>query len=270
MDDGPGADAPPLSKGALRSTRRLLQRRARAETGLFLAEGAQPVREALRRPGTVVRLIVDDPGHHGELMALARGVEVVRAGPEELRSLCGTVTPQGVVAVCRWPRAVLSELVRPRLVVLCAQVRDPGNAGTVVRCADAFDADAVVLTRGSVDVTNPKTVRASVGSLLHLPVVTDVEEDEAIAWAHAHGMRVLAADAAGEPLDELDARGELARPTAWLLGNEAWGLPDALLDAADRTVAVPMWGRAESLNLSTAAAICLYASAGAQRRAARR
>ena len=270
VDDGPGADAPPLSKGALRSTRRLLQRRARAETGLFLAEGAQPVREALRRPGTVVRLIVDDPGHHGELMALARGVEVVRAGPEELRSLCGTVTPQGVVAVCRWPRAVLSELVRPRLVVLCAQVRDPGNAGTVVRCADAFDADAVVLTRGSVDVTNPKTVRASVGSLLHLPVVTDVEEDEAIAWAHAHGMRVLAADAAGEPLDELDARGELARPTAWLLGNEACGLPDALLDAADRTVAVPMWGRAESLNLSTAAAICLYASAGAQRRAARR
>ena len=83
-------------------------------------------------------------------------------------------------------------------------------------------------------------------------------------------MRVLAADAAGEPLDELDARGELALPTAWLLGNEAWGLPDALLDAADRTVAVPMWGRAESLNLSTAAAICLYASAGAQRRAARR
>ncbi|RLP06494.1 TrmH family RNA methyltransferase [Propionibacterium australiense] len=266
MKDQPNPDVPLISGRALGSARRLRRRKARAETGLFLAEGAQVVREALRCPGVVVRLVVDDPQRHGELIPVAAGVEVVRARPEDLRALCDTVTPQGVVAVCRWPRARLAAVQNPRLVVICAQVRDPGNAGTVVRCADAFGADAVVLTRGSVDVTNPKTVRATVGSLFHLPVVTDVDLGETIEWAHAQNMTVLAADGGGVPLDELDARGELARPTAWLMGNEAWGLPAEHLAAADQVAAVPMWGRAESLNLSTAAAICLYASASAQRR----
>ena len=264
VDDGPGADAPPLSKGALRSTRRLLQRRARAETGLFLAEGAQPVREALRRPGTVVRLIVDDPGHHGELMALARGVEVVRAGPEELRSLCGTVTPQGVVAVCRWPRAVLSELVRPRLVVLCAQVRDPGNAGTIIRTADAAGADAVVLVRGSVDATNPKVVRSTAGSLFHLPVLTGAGLGEVLEALDGAGLAVLAADGNG-PVNLFDADELLARPCAWLFGNEARGLAPGALERAEAVVSVPVLGAAESLNVAAAAAVCLYASVRAQR-----
>ena len=270
MNDEPGAGVPLISPRALRSTRRLLQRRTRAERGLFLAEGAQAVREALSRPGVVRRLIVADPERHGGLMSAAGGAETVRARPEELRMLCDTVTPQGIVAVCRWPRARLSDVRHPRLVVICAQVRDPGNAGTVVRCADAFGADAVVLTRGSVDITNPKTVRASVGSVFHLPVITGAGLGETVGWARANAMTVLAADGTGTALDELDARGELARPTAWLLGNEAWGLPADQLDAADQVAAVPMWGRAESLNLSTAAAICLYVSASAQRRGPQR
>ncbi|SER51026.1 RNA methyltransferase, TrmH family [Propionibacterium cyclohexanicum] len=268
--DEPDA-VPPLGKGALRSARRLAQRKARAETGQFLVEGVQAVREALDRPGDVIRLIVDDPVSHAELVAhaLSAQIEVTRAPREVMGALSDTVTSQGIIAVCRWRPAELSKITAPRLVVICAQVRDPGNAGTVVRCADAFGADLVVLTQGSVDITNPKTVRASVGSIFHLPIVTGMPLVDAIAWAHRHAMRVLAADASGSALDEFGAGGGLDAPVAWLMGNEAWGLPSEEIALADQVVAVPMWGRAESLNLSTAAAICLYATASAQHRTGR-
>lgn len=257
---------PLLSKGALHSARRLLQRKARAETGLFLAEGVQAVREALATPASVVRLVVDDPVRHAELVkrALGAAVEVARAPRDEVNSLCDTVTSQGIIAVCRWSRVELSRISAPRLAVICAQVRDPGNAGTVVRCADAFGADLVVLSQGSVDVTNPKTVRASVGSVFHLPIVTSVALPVAVEWAHRQDMQVLAADASGTSLDVLARETRLQGPTAWLMGNEAWGLPPEELALADLVVSVPMWGRAESLNLSTAAAVCLYATASAQ------
>lgn len=182
----------------------------------------------------------------------------------ELASLTDTVTPQGLVAVCRatWPSLGDVTARAPRLVVVCAQVRDPGNAGTVIRCADAFGADAVVLTEGSVDVHNPKTVRASVGSIFHLPVVTDVSLVEAADALRAAGLTIIAADGSGtQTLLDLD----LTAPIAWVFGNEAWGLPPADLAVADIVAKVPMWGAAESLNLSTAAAVCLYATAAAQR-----
>ena len=150
------------------------------------------------------------------------------------------------------------------LVVICAQVRDPGNAGTVIRCADAFGADAVILSSDSVEVYNPKTVRASVGSLFHLPIVVGVDLAEAITACRKAGMQVFATDgAAGTDLTDLDE--DLQKPTAWVMGNESWGLPVEHLALADRTVAVPIYGQAESLNLATAAAVCLYASASAQR-----
>ena len=146
------------------------------------------------------------------------------------------------------------------------QVRDPGNAGTVVRCADAFGADGVVLTTGSVELTNPKTVRASVGSLFHLPVAVGAGLAAVVDAAHAAGLQVLAADGAGDVgLSELDRTGGLARPTLWLFGNEAWGMPEADRALADRVVRVPLYGAAESLNLATAAAVCLYTTATAQR-----
>jgi TrmH family RNA methyltransferase len=156
-----------------------------------------------------------------------------------------------------------------KLVVICAQVRDPGNAGTVIRCADAFGADAVILSNDSVEVYNPKVVRASVGSIFHLPIVTGVELDEAISACRAAGMQIFATDGqAGTDLTDLgDA---LAKPTAWVMGNESWGLPVEHLRLADKTVAVPIYGQAESLNLATAAAVCLYASASAQREAVQR
>lgn len=183
-----------------------------------------------------------------------------------IRQLSDTVTPQGVVAVCRQPRFGWEDVEDARLLVICAQVRDPGNAGTVIRCADAFGADGVILTSGSVEVWNPKTVRSSVGSLFHLPILTGIDLTEAVYRVRSRGMQVLAADGDGEPLDLLAASGGLAKPSAWLMGNEAWGLPAGDAALADRMVAVPMWGAAESLNLSSAAAICLYQTASAQRR----
>jgi TrmH family RNA methyltransferase len=159
----------------------------------------------------------------------------------------------------------------PRLVAVLAQVRDPGNAGTVVRAADAAGAGGVVLTDASVDVFNPKCVRASAGSLFHLPVATDVPLAATVEALRGAGLVVLAADVAGTAdLDDLQdsaerAEGFLAGPVAWVFGNEAWGLPDDALAVADAVVRVPVYGRAESLNLATAATVCLYASARAHR-----
>ena len=182
--------------------------------------------------------------------------------------LADTVTPQGIVAVCRMVDVPVDEALagNPRLVVLCDQVRDPGNLGTVIRCADAFGADAVLVSRDSVDLYNAKTVRASTGSLFHLPLAIEVDLTEAVALARASGLQVLGADAAGSrTINDLARSGQLARPTLWVLGNEAWGLPPDHASLLDRLVALPMYGRAESLNLSTAAAVFLYASATAQR-----
>jgi TrmH family RNA methyltransferase len=150
-------------------------------------------------------------------------------------------------------------------VVICADIRDPGNAGTVIRTADAAGADGVVLAGSSVDAYNPKTVRASVGSLFHLPVAVEPDIAAAVAAARAAGLNVLAADGAGEVVLDRGADRLLAGPTAWLFGNEAWGLPPETAALADHRVRIPIHGRAESLNLSTAAAVCLYASAAAQR-----
>lgn len=168
--------------------------------------------------------------------------------------------------MCRSVDRSLAEVLAgdPRLVVLCAQVRDPGNAGTVIRCADAFGADAVVLSEQSVDVHNAKTVRASVGSLFHLPISIEADLAATIDLLRSRGLQILAADGSGD-VDTVDlaASGELSRPTAWLMGNEAWGLPPEHAALADRVVRVPLYGAAESLNLATAAAVCLYASATA-------
>jgi len=153
----------------------------------------------------------------------------------------------------------------PRLVVVLANVRDPGNAGTVLRTADAAGADGVIFAGASVDPYNSKCVRSSAGSLFHLPVVLGVRVNDAVAALRDAGLAVLAADGSATlGLDDPELAGQLARPTAWLFGNEAWGLPADLAALADERVAVPIYGRAESLNLAAAAAVCLYASARAQ------
>jgi TrmH family RNA methyltransferase len=253
----------------VRTARKLARRAFRAEHGLFLVEGPQAVREALAVPG-LVREVFALAGRHDDLRALAGDVPWLTAEDSAIASLSDTVHPQGVVAVCRTLDVPLEDALedRPSLVAVCADIRDPGNAGTVIRCADAAGAGAVVVTGDSVDVYNGKAVRASVGSLFHLPVAVRRDPVGTVEALRGAGLTVLAADGYGElDLDEAADSGLLAGRTAWLFGNEAWGLPAELGALADHRVRIPIHGRAESLNLATAAAVCLYASARAQRRA---
>ena len=270
----PAAATPALSKGSgrVRAARRLTRRASRAELGLFLAEGPQAVREALSGEG-LVREVLAVTGRFPELAERAEeaGVPWVLVDEPALASLSETVTPQGVVAVCRSLDVPLDGLLAagPRLLAVCAEVRDPGNAGTVVRCADAAGADGVVLAGDSVDPYNGKAVRATAGSLFHLPLVLASDPLDVVRRARAAGLVVMAADGYGETdLDDALDEGLLDAPTAWLFGNEAQGLAEPLTAAADHRVRIPVHGRAESLNLATAAAVCLYASARAHRRAA--
>ncbi|CAL9394376.1 23S rRNA (uridine(2479)-2'-O)-methyltransferase [Streptomyces sp. enrichment culture] len=275
---GTPAPAEPISPRSPRvaAAKRLARRNFRTKERRFLAEGPQAVREAVghRGPGgpTLIELFAtaEAAERYPEIVAEARasGARVHHASDEVLAEVSQTVTPQGLVGVCRFLDSPFEEILRarPRLVAVLAHVRDPGNAGTVLRCADAAGADAVVLTDASVDLYNPKSVRASVGSLFHLPVAVGVPVEQAVSGLRAAGVRILAADGAGEhDLDaELDA-GTMGGPSAWVFGNEAWGLPEETRALADAVVRVPIHGKAESLNLATAAAVCLYASARAQR-----
>lgn len=259
------------------AARRLARRAFRGKERRFVAEGPQVVREAVGHRGddgvpTLTELFttVEAAERYADIVAAARaaGARVHHADAAVLADVSQTVTPQGLLGICRFLDVPFGTVLRarPRLVAVLAHVRDPGNAGTVLRCADAAGADAVVLTDASVDLYNPKSVRASAGSLFHLPVVVGVPVEEAVAGLRDAGVRLLAADGAGDDDldDELDA-GTMGGPTGWIFGNEAWGLPAGTRALADAVVRVPIHGRAESLNLATAAAVCLYASARAQR-----
>jgi TrmH family RNA methyltransferase len=262
------------------AARRLGKRAFRARERRFLAEGPQAVREAIAAQATgrdivhEVFVTREAEQRHGELVASAtrKGVEVYVVSGEVLSSLAQTVTPQGIVAVCGFLDGSIEEVAAAadRLVAVLAHVRDPGNAGTVIRTADAAGADAVVLGGESVDPYNGKCVRASAGSIFHLPLAAGVPIDRAVSALKDRGLTVLAADGQGElDLDSAIEAGRLDGPTAWLFGNEAWGLPPETRALADDVVRVPIYGAAESLNLATAAAVCLYASARAQRKTLR-
>lgn len=263
----------------VKSARRLTGRNHRARERQFLAEGPQAVREALAhrtadRTGgrsSVVEVFAtpDSEQRHPGLVAAAAAAGVPwHPVPEQvLETLAQTVTPQGVVAVCCFLDQPLETVLSPaaRLAALCANVRDPGNAGAVIRCADAAGADAVVLAGTSVDPYNGKCVRASAGSLFHLPLAVGPSVEQTVDAAHAAGLTVLATDGNGDvDLFEAERSGLLSQPVGWLFGNEAWGLPSELAALADHVVRVPILGRAESLNLAAAAAVCLYASARVQ------
>jgi len=258
----------PLTAGNARvkEARKLSRRSVRTERRLFLADGPKAVEGALGVPGCVQEVFATSIGaeEYAELLA---DVTVTLVDDRAMSGLSDSVTPAGVVALCRFLDVPLGEL-GGSLVAICADVRDPGNAGTVIRCADAAGADGVILAGDSVDLYNAKTIRASVGSAFHLPVAVERDPLAAVRAARSAGLTVVAADMDGE-VDLFDADELLAKPTAWLFGNEAWGLPPALAAEADDVVSIPIFGRAESLNLSTAAALCLYASARAHRAAGR-
>jgi RNA methyltransferase, TrmH family len=230
------------------------------------------VAEALASGATITELFVTTPAQsrHADLIgqAAGEGIPVRLISGEAMSELAQTVTPQGLLAVCGFVDVPLEQVsaARPRLVAVLANVRDPGNAGTVLRTADAAGADGVIFADASVDPYNGKCVRASAGSLFHLPVVAGSRLAETADTLRAAGLRIIAADGrAGHSLDDAKVGQLLSGPVAWLFGNEAWGLPPELLAMADESVAVPIYGKAESLNLAAAAAVCLYATARAQR-----
>jgi TrmH family RNA methyltransferase len=239
--------ASPLSEltvrsGRVKHARRLATRAFRADQREFLAEGPQAVREALATTGTTLEVFatVDATDQHVDLVEAARrtGTTWHVVTDDVVAAISDTVQPQGVVARCAMLDRPLAAMLdrSPGFVVVCADIRDPGNAGAVIRCADAAGADGVVLVGDSVG---------------------------ALAALQDAGLAVLAADGHGD-VGLFDDDLDLSAPTAWLMGNEAWGLPDATRALADRVVAVPIFGRAESLNLATAAAVCLYATARAR------
>lgn len=299
MRDAGRPQAPLMSNpraDRVRDVAKLSGRPARLKRGQFLAEGPQAVREALlahrreqrRGGGDIIAEVFATAQclqRLPELAELTESVPVRLATDEVLAALADTVNSQGIVAVCRTVDVPLEAVLggEPTLIAVFAQMRDPGNAGTVLRAADAAGADAVIISSSSVDIYNPKAVRSSAGSLFHLPIVVG-EDIAAVASAlRRTGITILAADGHGDrdldSLQEAGLRGRLGQspgegdgafgleqPSAWLFGNEAQGLSSQELDLADYRVAVPIYGGAESLNLAAAAALCLYASARAQRR----
>ncbi|WP_207345027.1 RNA methyltransferase [Arthrobacter sp. E3] len=283
----------------VRDVAKLVGRSGRLKRREFLAEGPQAVREALRAHreclaagGTpvvealyaTIECLKKHPDLFESASAPGARLQVRIASELVLAAMTDTVSPQGVLAVCNFVDVPLEEVfaAKPKLIAMLVQVRDPGNAGTVLRAADAAGADAVIFSHSSVDIYNPKAVRSTAGSLFHLPVVLGADLAEVVAAAKTAGVGTLAADGYGQlNLDLLqdesaarsfdqqipDSTYSLEEPTLWLFGNEAQGLAGEEKALADHRVAVPVYGAAESLNLGTAATVCLYASARAQRRA---
>ncbi len=253
----------------------LAGRSARIRSGRILVEGPQAVRELVRHRAAHlvdVYLTEEAVARYPEIDREARAVTPwVHAVSEDVARAMSTEA-QGVVAVAE-ADAIGGDPVSPASrapssIVVLAQSQDPGNAGTIIRTADAMGARGVLVTAGSVDVRSPKVIRSSAGSVFHLPVLTGVDAAQAVDRLHGAGVRVLGTSGADGSVDLADLLaaglgGEdavLAGPHAWVMGNEARGLSDAQEALCDLLVRIPMTGRAESLNVASAAAICLFAS----------
>jgi TrmH family RNA methyltransferase len=252
------------SNPAVRAARKLARPSARARMGgRFLLEGPEGIREALAAGQVPVTVLATEraAARHAGMLNAARsaGSTLLLVAEPLLAGLAQTATPQGLVAVLPSVTRHLDGLpAAPRLVCVLAEVRDPGNAGTVIRTADAFGADAVATTSGSVDPQSPKAARAAAGSLFHLPVVAGVPWPDLRAALRERRLRLVGADPHAPATVEA---APLEQPVALILGNEAHGLPDAVRDDLDLAVRVPLAGRAESLNLAAAAAVLLYEAA---------
>lgn len=291
----------------VRDIAKLRTRAARTKKGQFLVEGPQAVREALKahlkKPILdavyVTEAAFDRHEDIAELLEQMYGTPTPEEGrrvfmrvvtDEVMEAMADSVSPQGIIAVSFMVDASFSLLwgegaLNPKLIAVLSRVQDPGNAGTILRVADAAGADLVITTKGSVDLYNPKTVRSTAGSLFHVPIIQGVQLEDFAEDVKSQGTAVLAADGYGvvnlQELTEYTAarragveasapsgvKGnfDLSKPTMWLFGNEAQGLNAEEKAAATMRVAVPVYGSAESLNVGTAAAVCLYASAMAQR-----
>lgn len=237
----------------------------------FIVEGENSVEAAVSTGAATDVFVTEEAAERYEEILRTAGYLNVYVHPiteKAAKALSDTVTPQGIFAICEPVLWTVSKALRkPRLVSVPVQTSEPGNAGTLIRNADSMGADAVIFAGDSVDPQSSKAVRASAGSLFHLPVARDRDIYRLLGQLRQAGLTILATAADGE-VDLDDADELLAQPTAWLFGNEAHGLSEEILAQADHRVRIPIRGRAESLNLATASAICLYQSARVQARTA--
>ncbi len=249
----------------VRRAKGLARRNSRHEQRRFLIEGVKTLKAALGVPGCIETVFAtpEIARQFPDLEELVRetGAWWHLADDEAISLLAGSTTPQGVVAVAGFIDVAATQVLSgPGPILICADVRDPGNAGAIIRVADAGGASGVILAGNSVDPYNDKTVRATVGSLFQIPIAIAPDVLNVIRDAKAAGFTTLAADGQGDTgLYSASGRELSTHKVAWVFGNEAWGLPGDLLELADHVVAIPILGGAESLNLATAAAVCLYA-----------
>lgn len=257
----PFTERTPRVVNAAKLNRAAGRRKAKA----FLAEGENSV-EAAVATGAATDLFVTEAAadRFADVVTAAGYMDVFTHAitDKAAQSLTDTVHTTGIFAVCRPVTWTLGAILkgRPKLVAVCVETNDPGNAGTIIRLVDALGGDAVVFAGDTVDPESPKVVRSSAGSLFHVPVARERDIKGALGQLRAAGLSTFATTMHGD-VDLADSGGVLDQPTAWLFGNEAHGLPQDVLDTADHTVSIPITGSAESLNLSTAASICLWESA---------
>ena len=249
------------------AVKRLHSSRGRRDSHLFLVEGPQSVREALRGPDVVKEIYLSVTATETcRDLASAASAPVTLVTDDVLTAMGETQVPQGILAICSLITQPLDQVIHAEssMIVIIDGAGDPGNVGTIIRTAHAAGADGVVLTHDSVDPHNGKCVRATAGSLFHLPIATGAEPEQVASLARAAGMLIAATAADGDTdLYELVSRNPQPG-IAWILGSEAHGVSDAMRSLADLSVSIPMFGAAESLTVGSAAAICLYSDAAAR------
>lgn len=233
----------------------------------FIVEGIQAVTEALlpklNQGLAVKRVYVSENGFTKLSKAVTQEVltqhEVIQVSDQVMSAMADSESPQGIIALCSTKSLKIKDLWErePKKIAFFWQIQDPGNAGTVIRTADACGFDAVIFSKESVDIFNPKTVRATVGSLWHIPVIVDIDIEQFIAEAKENRFEIYALSGEAEQKFDREFIAKTGREqAAWIFGNEARGLP--ILTSDLNKVAIPMKGYAESLNVASAAAIVLH------------
>ena len=250
-----------ITNAQLRWVKSLAKKSARVESGRFFAEGSQSLKVLARNPHWVETIYVTDDfaEENSELLSQFRPELLARVESEQIDRMADANSPQGVMAICKLP-ADDSDLIGEPIVFL-EHISDPGNLGTIIRTADASGAGTVVVGTGSVDAFSPKVVRSSAGSIFNISIIQEVESEAVLSDLRRQGYKLFAADMNGEPFQEAN----LDKKHVWVFGNEAHGLSQAVLDFVDETFSIPIYGKAESLNLSVAAGVVLYHSAFSKR-----
>jgi TrmH family RNA methyltransferase len=251
-----------VSKSRLKSILSLKLKKYRDEQNLFLIEGYRLCQEALLSDFSVETLLICDdllsPQKLKEIVQLARykQIEVIEIQPSEVKRLADTVNSQGIFCIVQQQRLDLEAILNKenKIIVIIDEGQDPGNMGTIIRTCDWFGVDAVLLSEGTVELYNPKVIRSTMGSIFHLPIVEDVDLKVVLPRLKQPGFHIFAADANG---DHQYNQVDYLMPIALVIGNENRGIKNDLFNYVDKTIKIPSYGKAESLNMATAAAIII-------------